>query len=46
MGRAADVPVYAANGITVSELAAIGRKHGLKTIEYQEKSFVHFQWND
>lgn len=46
LGRAADVPVYAANGITVSELAAIGRKHGLKTIEYQEQSFVHFQWND
>lgn len=46
LGRAADVPVYTANGISVSELAAIGRKHGLKTIEYPEKSFVHFQWND
>jgi GH25 family lysozyme M1 (1,4-beta-N-acetylmuramidase) len=46
LGRAADVPVYSANGISVSELAAIGRKHGLKTIEYQEQSFVHFQWND
>jgi len=46
LGRAADVPVYSANGISVSALAAIGRKHGLKTIEYQEQSFVHFQWND
>lgn len=46
LGRAEDIPVYTKNGITVSELAAIARKNGLKTIEYQEQCFVHFQWSD
>ena len=45
LGRAADVPIYSANGVSVSEFAALARSKGLVTIEYEEQSFVHVQWN-
>lgn len=44
MGLAADVAVYAANGLSVSAFAQIARDFGLITIEYEEQSFVHLQW--
>ncbi len=43
LGKAADILVYSANGLSVSEFAAICRKHGLGTIEYESQSFVHCQ---
>jgi|GEM_PF-432902 len=46
LGRCADVRVFTANGLSVSEFAQIARNHGLKTIEYPELSFVHCQWNN
>lgn len=46
LGRAADVPVYEANGYSVDEVADAGEQFGLKTIRYHALSFVHFQDND
>lgn len=46
LGRAADVPVYEANGYSVDAVANAGEQFGFKTIRYDDRSFVHFQYND
>ena len=43
LGLAADVRVFAANGLSVHEFAVICQEEGMKPIEYEDLSFVHCQ---
>jgi len=43
LGLAADVTVHSANGLSVHEFAVICQEEGMKTIEYEDMSFVHCQ---